>query len=392
MRSASSQSFVDQSAQLLDDGEVMTRFREVGNPEIDRMIAVYNRMVDNLREERVRLQEQQYFLGRLLTASPSGVITLNLDGRVAEINPAAARLLRRSSGDLADCDIGSIGAPLAPVLERLAAGRVRDRGARRAAGASAASAARSSIAGFQRTFYLLEELTEELRRSEKAAYEKLIRMMSHEVNNSVGAAQVAARVVTVVRGALPAEPRADLESALRVAIDRMERLNAFMRSFADVVRIPEPRIQACGVEGLLDGVVRLMQAQTAVAGIRWVIDRQGPVGVADVDPVQFEQALVNILKNAIEAAGEAGTVVIRTGRKSGRGYIEIEDSGGGISEEVRPKLFTPFFSTKPNGQGIGLTMVQEILTKHRFEYSLDGAEGGPTTFRIAFPVRDEAKG
>jgi two-component system nitrogen regulation sensor histidine kinase NtrY len=384
-RLRASQSFVDQSTQLLDDGEVMTRFREVGNPEIDRMIGVYNRMVDSLREERVRLQEQQHFFGRLLDASPSGVITLDLDGRVASVNPAAAAMFQLDSGEIVGREPGGISAPLAQALSRLDVGGsevIALRGGRRV------RCQRGSFLdrGFQRTFFLLEELTEELRRSEKAAYEKLIRMMSHEVNNSVGAARSLLESSLSYGARLPAEPRAELESALRIANERMERLNAFMRSFADVVRIPEPRLQPCSVEDLLEGVVRLMQAQSALAGVRWEWDRQDPVGVVEVDPVQIEQALLNVLKNAVEAAGEGGTVLVRTGRETSRGFIEIEDSGPGIPEEVRAKLFTPFFTTKPNGQGIGLTMVQEILAKHRFEYSLDGPPGGPTRFRIAFPV------
>ncbi len=389
-RLRASQSFVEQSTQLLDDGEVMTRFREVGNPEIDRMIGVYNRMVDHLREERVRLQEQQYFLGRLVRASPSGVITLDLDGRIADANPAAQQMLQFSHADVVGREVSAIHTPAAGVLSQLGNGEsevVALRGGRRI------RCHRGSFLdrGFERTFFLLEELTEELRRSEKAAYEKLIRMMSHEVNNSVGAARSLLESSLSYGAQMPGDSGAEFESALRVTIDRMERLNGFMRSFADVVRIPEPRLQACLVEDLLEGVVRLMQAQSAESGVKWAWDRQQPVGLVQVDPVQFEQALLNVLKNAVEAAGEAGTVVVRTGRHSSRGFIEIEDSGPGISEEIRAKLFTPFFTTKPNGQGIGLTVIQEILTKHRFEYSLEGQPGGPTRFRIAFPLHADGR-
>jgi PAS domain-containing protein len=153
-RLRASQSFVDQSTQLLDDGEVMTRFREVGNPEIDRMIGVYNRMVDSLREERVRLQEQQHFFGRLLDASPSGVITLDLDGRVASVNPAAAAMFQLDSGEIVGREPGGISAPLAQALSRLDVGGsevIALRGGRRV------RCQRGSFLdrGFQRTFFLL---------------------------------------------------------------------------------------------------------------------------------------------------------------------------------------------------------------------------------------------
>jgi len=107
------------------------------------------------------------------------------------------------------------------------------------------------------------------------------------------------------------------------------------------------------------------------------------LGIVDMDEAQMEQALINVLKNAVEALpAEGGTVTIRAGSSAGGGYVEVEDSGPGIADEARPHLFTPFFTTKQNGQGIGLTMVQEILRRHGFTYSLDGPPGGPTRFRI----------
>jgi signal transduction histidine kinase len=99
----------------------------------------------------------------------------------------------------------------------------------------------------------------------------------------------------------------------------------------------------------------------------------------------MEQALVNIVKNAIEAAGEGGRITIRLAVEDGRPRLTVEDSGPGIPDDVREHLFTPFFTSKPDGQGIGLTMVQEILANHRLEFSLDGPAGGPTRFTIVFP-------
>jgi nitrogen fixation/metabolism regulation signal transduction histidine kinase len=384
-RLSGTRAFVQQSTQLLDAGEVTTRFVEVGHPEIDELIHVYNRMVDRLRDERVRLQEQQYFLGRLLDASPSGVVTMDLDGRVSSVNPAAERTLMRSTEELKGTVLGAAASPLAQALDRLSVGEstvVALQGGRRVKCQRGAFLDR----GFERSFFVIEELTEELRQSEKAAYEKLIRMMSHEVNNSVGAARSLVESSMALGAQLPASARADLESALRIAIERMERLNVFMRGFADVVRIPAPRPQLCDVDALVDGVVRLVRAHADASRITWRWERDQPIGRARMDPAQMEQALLNDLKNAVEAVQPAGTITVRLGRNDGRGIIEIEDSGPGIPDAIRVRLFTPFFTTKQNGQGIGLTMIQEILSGHRFEYSLEGPPGGPTRFRIVFPA------
>jgi signal transduction histidine kinase len=93
---------------------------------------------------------------------------------------------------------------------------------------------------------------------------------------------------------------------------------------------------------------------------------------------------VNVLKNAVEAIGEDGIITIRLGKRAGRSCVTVEDSGCGISAEVRANLFTPFFSTKKNGQGLGLTVVEEILTRHRFDFSLEALPGQPTQFSIYF--------
>jgi signal transduction histidine kinase len=98
----------------------------------------------------------------------------------------------------------------------------------------------------------------------------------------------------------------------------------------------------------------------------------------------MEQVFVNIIKNAMEAIETDGTITVRTGNSTQKYHLIIEDTGSGISEDVRRNLFTPFFSTKDYGQGIGLTLVQEILNRHNFEFSLEGKPGGPTQFTIYF--------
>jgi nitrogen fixation/metabolism regulation signal transduction histidine kinase len=373
---------VRQSAQMLREGEFTTRFLEVGHPDVDTMIRVYNRMVDNLREERVRLQEQQYFLGQLLAASPGGVIVLDHDGKVSAVNPAAARLLQAPATAVEGRTLAGLRAPLAEALERTAPGdtcAVTLSNGGRVRGQCATFVER----GHPRRFYLVEELTEELRQTEKSAYEKLIRQMSHEVNNTVGATRSLLQSSLAYGEGMPAPRQAELQEALGIAGDRLERLNTFMRGFADVVRMPQPVKRSTDVLRLLDACVRLVRAQTDASRIAWRWEPEGELGIVDMDEAQMEQALINILKNAVEALpAEGGTVKVRAGSSDGGGYVEIEDSGPGIPDEARPHLFTPFFTTKQNGQGIGLTMVQEILRRHGFAYSLDGPPGGPTRFRI----------
>jgi nitrogen fixation/metabolism regulation signal transduction histidine kinase len=373
---------VRQSAQMLREGEFTTRFLEVGHPDIDTMIRVYNRMVDQLREERVRLQEQQYFLGQLLAASPGGVIVLGHDGRVSAVNPAAARLLQAPAAAIVGRPLADLGTPLSAELDRTMPGgacAVTLSNGGRVRGQCATFVER----GHPRRFYLVEELTEELRQSEKSAYEKLIRMMSHEVNNTVGATRSLLQSSAAYGDGLPDARRAELCEALGIAGNRLERLNSFMRGFADVVRMPPPVKRPTDVGRLLDACVRLVQAQSDEARVVWSREGDGSLGVVHMDEAQMEQVLINVLKNAVEAlpAG-GGRIIVRAAPNQDGVIIEIEDSGAGIPPDARPHLFTPFFTTKQNGQGIGLTMVQEILRRHGFAYSLDGPPGGPTRFRM----------
>ena len=374
---------VREAQQLLDDGDFMSHVREVGQPEVDRLIRLFNQLSDRLRDERVQLQEQHHFLARMLAVSPLGALFLDFDGRVAYANPAAERLLGRTAPELAARPVGELGGPLAEAIAALPVGQsavVPLWGGRRVRCHHGSFLDR----GFERSYVLLEELTEELRQFEKAAYGKLIRTMSHEVNNSVGASNSLLHSCLTYAPQLPPEHRADFESALSIAIARTDQLNAFMRSFADVIRLPAPARQPCDLRDLVAGVERLVRRQCAERRVDWRWDVRKDPGDVAVDRAQLEQVLLNVVKNALEAIGEDGIITAHFLQREGRPALVIEDSGPGLSAEARQNLFTPFFSTKEHGQGIGLTLVQEILEQHRFQYSLDSPPGGPTQFTIVF--------
>jgi two-component system, NtrC family, nitrogen regulation sensor histidine kinase NtrY len=372
-----------EGAQLLAESDFTTRFRETGRPEMDDLIRVYNRMADHLREERVRTQEQHYFLSQILEVSPSGIVILDYEGRVEFANPAAERLLGHVRAEIKGRRLADLDGPLGEGLDALGAGESRvvaARGGRRVR----VRHGRFLDRGFARSFLLLEELTEELRQFEKAAYEKLIRMMSHEVNNSVGAVSSLLDSSLSLGQGLPEADRREMEQALRVAIVRTEQLGAFMRGFAEVVRIPAPRLAPCDVRGLLEGITRLLSAEAERRRVRWSWDAAAPLPAVELDRIQMEQVFVNVIKNALEAIGRDGTVTIRLGARGPRPFVAIEDSGPGLPPEARANLFTPFFTTKENGQGLGLTLVREILDQHGFDYALESPPGGPTQFTIVF--------
>jgi signal transduction histidine kinase len=352
---------------------------------MDLLIGVYNKMIETLHDERLALQEQHFFLEKIMAASPAGIITFDHDQRVAMINPAAQHFFQRRAEEMMGKRLEEIPSPLAAALRDLRPGEstvVPMQGLRRL------KCIRSQFLdrGFPRAFYLLEDMTEELRQSEKAAYEKLIRMMSHEVNNSIGAANSLLHSSLHYQTQLREEDREDFVTALGIAISRTEHLSAFMKSFADIVRLPPPAKQPVDLSAMLGEVCTLLRPECLRRRIELRNGSAAPgPAVKEIDRHQMEQVFMNILRNAIEAIGEEGVITVRLERTGAGILITVEDSGTGIAPELKHLIFTPFFSTKETGQGIGLTLVQEILSHHRFGFSLDGDPGGPTRFTISIP-------
>jgi signal transduction histidine kinase len=371
---------IEQGTRFLDDGELTARLHHAAPPELGGLVRVYNRMVDHLRDERTQLAERHHFLSQILQVTTTGIVILDFDGQVETSNPAARALIPGlAPGEKPE----ALAAPLGPALAGLAVGQavvVTAGGARRV------RCRRESFMdrGFSRSFFLMEELTEELRQAEKAAYEKLIRMMSHEVNNSVGATSSLLHSCLAYVPLVPADQRADLERALTVVIARTEQLSSLMRGFAEVVRLPPPQRRRCDLRQLLGDIAVLMRGECLRRHVEWRWDVEDPAPEVELDRGQMEQVFVNVVKNALEAIGDGGTLTVRLGRRGPRPFVTIEDSGPGLSPEAQAQLFTPFFTTKENGQGIGLTLVQQILTQHRFDYALESPPGGPTRFTILF--------
>jgi nitrogen fixation/metabolism regulation signal transduction histidine kinase len=361
--------------------EFATRFREVGQRDLDPLIQVYNRMADSLREQRIHNQEQEFFLQRVIAASPSGILVLDLDGHVAMANESAAALLQLDREKIVGKKLEDLESRVATQLSRLDHDEtcmLSLRGPRRVKCRALSFMDR----GFARRFVLMEELTEELYRTEKAAYEKLIRMMSHEVNNTTSAVNSLLDSCLHYREQISEADRDDFAHALGIAISRSGRMNQFMREFAEVVRLPAPSPQPTDLGRLLRDVVFLMKRQADNRSIEWVWELPDGLRPVSLDPAQMEQVFINIFKNAMESVGADGTITVGVAQHNGKTVVKISDTGGGIPAEVQDHLFTPFYSSKRDGRGIGLTVVREVLLRHGFDFSLENRQSGGAEFTI----------
>ena len=365
---------------LLREQDFSSRLRRVGQTDADNIVDMFNRMMDALKAERLHVREQNQLFDLIFRSSPMGILILDLDRRVDSVNPSGERLLGVSLEAVRGKRLDECSFDLCEDLCSLAMDEVRTV---RLTDSNIYRCSRQSFlnGGFRHTFYLVELLTEEVSQAERKAYEKVIRMIAHEVNNTV--AGVTSTLDTLETAMEDMPDSAELCELMRVCIERCYNMGRFITNFADVVKIPDPIL----VHSDLNEVVRVnMQFLETMCGERRIalVMHLSPEPVwVDLDVVLFQQVLVNIFKNAVESIGQEGTVYIRT--SAGSPVLEVADTGRGIDKETASKLFSPFFSTKPNGQGIGLMLVREVLMKHHCTFSLRTGDDGLTRFTIHFP-------
>ncbi|MDR1723003.1 MAG: PAS domain-containing sensor histidine kinase [Tannerella sp.] len=360
---------------LLREQDFGSRLRLVGQPEADRIVLIFNRMMEQLKEERIQVRETNHFLDLLIEASPLGVIILGFDERIFSVNPAVLSFLSTfSANDLIGKKLHEIDNILISCLLRMKSYQSE---IIRLSDATVYKCTHSRFVdrGHPHSFYLIEMLTEEVFKAEKKAYEQVIRMISHEVNNTT-----AGVIATLDAVRQSFDETTDLQEALKVTIERCYGMNRFITGYADVVRIPEPQIAPCNLNELAAGCARFMEPICRDNNIRIVLNLSDSEIVVPIDARLFEQAAVNIVKNAVEAIESGGEIGIST--FSEPVALEIADNGKGIAQETESKLFTPFFSTKPDGQGLGLIFTREVLQKHNCTFSLRTGHDGWTRFRI----------
>ena len=340
--------------ELVRELDLTTRLAPSGQHETDIIVRTFNDLLGRLRSEHLRLEEQYTFLNLLIDASPMGVIQCDLDGNTTSMNPAAREMLspciEETIRALPLGETTTVRIPGGPQLFRISHLSFPDR-------------------GFQHPFFLIESLTSEIRLAEKAAYERVIRMIAHEVNNSVAG----------IIGSLTGDEA-----------ERLTALSSFVSRFAEVVKIPQPQLQLCDLSEEVEACRPFLENLCTQAHVHIdfrLTDEAVPV---HLDTVLFQQVLINIVKNAVESIGTTqGLVTLEVTTPA---TLTITDNGHGIPPAIAKNLFTPFFSTKPQGQGLGLLLIRDILTSHHCTFNLlTDPEDHLTRFTIQFPLQKTQK-
>ncbi|MBC3916875.1 PAS domain-containing protein [Undibacterium sp. CY18W] len=398
--------FAHQFHELLQDENYAARLRSGSNTEVNQLVQLFNHMLEALYLERLKLGEQRGFLDRLLEATPTAVVVFDFDQHISLMNASAQRLLGLSDVEghslqqLLNNSQTPQGIAWAVTLDSLAVGETTvysDIEGRR----YRCQKNQFIDRGFRRDFLLVDEITAELASSEKATYEKLIRVLAHEVNNTVAATGSVLESLLFYTSQLASEDSADFCTAITAVKKRNGNLGEFIERFTRVVKMPEPELKPHDLAAMLDGVMYLYRQQCSELGISFTWIQRNQLPALMLDAHLMEQALLNIVKNAIEAveaAIRAGSVLAGQPEQT---YVHIAlshdavaqtvqlsiiDSAGLLADVPHGQLFTPFFTTKKGGQGIGLMFVREVLNRHGFSHKLSSNQKGQTCFDIVMAV------
>jgi signal transduction histidine kinase len=363
-----------------------------GGASFEPLNRTLQRIAQRMREDRVQMEGQSRLLRAISENADSGLLAFDRTGSFVFVNPAARRLLGDDSCDSVDQLVRSV-PPLEPVL--------------RSKCALAPTVVKAKIAGRQvhlsvrRTQLVVQgepigvlaihSITSELRDRERQAIEEMIPIFTHEIRNSLTpVASLASTVEQILEGEGlidPGSPSAlDIRNALQAIRGRSQGLLAFIEAYQSLVRLPAPSKTAFPVAGLVEQVAGQLAQEIEQRAVDLSVSVSPPDLHTMADPRLIEQVLLNLLLNALQAVedqrGARIEVVASVDDQSGKTRIEVRDNGPGIPEPVLEKVFRPFFSTRPEGTGIGLSMCQRIAHLHGGDLGISSTLGTGTRVEL----------
>ena len=357
------------------DGDFSFGLAWEGRDELGELVASHNALGEALREQRIALVQRELLLDTMLQNTPVAMILVDPARRVVHANIAARKLL----GDGHRLEGQAFEALLANTPDA-----VRDAFARGGDGMFSLgqddteeiyhlSRRGFRLNGRRHELVMLRQLTAELRRQEVQTWKKVIRVISHELNNSL------APIASLAHSGAELLRRGQherLPTALATIEERARHLEGFIRDYARFAKLPAPRLQPVAWKRFVEQL--RSQVEFRVEGV--LDDRVGRF-----DQAQLEQALLNLLRNAHES-GSAPEQVALAVRRTGEGWrIDVVDRGTGMNDAVLANALLPFYSTKRNGTGLGLALAREIAEAHGGRVALLNRDGGGLCVSLVIP-------
>jgi nitrogen fixation/metabolism regulation signal transduction histidine kinase len=376
---------VRRTLQAVSDGISSMKDRDfsvsIASPEepgLKALVASYNALGSLLREERQSLYQRELLLDTVIQATPLSMVLTNASGRVVYGNLAARQtfLGGRNLEGLAFDDL--LQAAPEPLRQAVASGA--DTLFTLEAGGES-EIYHLSQRGFllnsqAHRLFLLKQMTRELSRQEVETWKKVIRVIAHELNNSLAPISSLAHSG---RQIVQRPDAAQLERIFQTIEERAKHLHTFIDGYARFAKLPRPLAEAVDWNAFL----RALQNTSPFVIVGDVPSRPG-----FFDPAQVEQVLINLIKNAVEAGASAEAIEVRVAEQASGFSIQVLDRGAGMSEEVLRNALLPFYSTKPAGAGLGLTVCREVIEAHGGRISVANRPGGGLAVSLWIPRRE----
>jgi len=361
--------------EALREGDYSMRGRNV-DPEdsFGEVMVEVNTLSRTLYDQRLEALEAGALLQKIIADVDIAVFAFDMALRLRIVNKAGENLLRSRSENLQGRSAAELGLAgmLAQESGRIVAHMFPGGGGRW-------EIRRRSFreGGKPHELLVISELSRALREEERQAWQRIVRVIGHELNSSLAPIKSMAGTVRklVGREPLPTDWRDDARAGLAIIHDRAESLERFMGAYARLARLPPPTRRGAELAALVRRVASLHETRIAV--------EPGPSVHISIDPDQIEQVFINLMRNAVEASGEQGGVRVRWRGDGGAVVVEVEDDGPGIART--DNLWVPFFTTKPHGTGIGLVLSREIVENHGGSIALEnrvGAKGCVASVRL----------
>ena len=346
------------------------------NDELAELVSAHNALGDVLRDQRLALVQRELLLDTMVQNTPVAMLLVAEGGAIVYANVAARKLLnegRKLEGHRLDALLKLAEPALSEALARggdglFTTGDDDDEEVYHLA------RQRFQLNGRQHELLLLRQLTLELRRQEVQTWKKVIRVISHELNNSLAplASLAHSGAELVRRGQTERLPQ-----ILATIEERTRHLEGFILGYARFAKLPTPRPEVCEWDNF---VMRL----ASQIGFKLLADV--PTASGWFDPGQMEHALLNLLKNAHESGSPAGQVGLQVRLLPDHIRIEVSDRGPGMNEAVLTNALVPFYSTKRSGTGLGLALAREIAEAHGGRITLANRDGGGLVVSLILPL------
>ena len=359
----------------LRDRDFSVSVTPTGPDEIGDLTAEYNSLGESLRRERLNLYQRELLLDTVVQTTPIALVLTNANGHVVFGNIAARQLFRsgrKIEGILFPELLASAPQPLREAVE----GGV-DTLFTVSEGTEAEifhlSNRPFTLNSQPHRLMLFKQLTREMAAQEVVIWKKVIRVIAHELNNSL------APITSLAHSGRELAAQQDPGKLARVFStieDRASHLAGFIDGYARFAKLPRPRPAEVHWEALLAGLRDSLAFQVV---------QPLPARPAWVDAPQLEQVLINLVKNAIESGSPEDDVTLTVTERGGGFAIEVRDRGSGLTEEVLRDALLPFYSTKPKGTGLGLTLCREIVDAHGGRLSIANRGGGGAIVTVWLP-------